>query len=121
MLLVSNVAGKTTVLPPGQKEFTIAAICDPSCFSGDSAIPLEGINIIMGAFHTHITGTGALLRQFRGSLELPPIHVNYQLDNPEQFVRLFPKPRRVLPVRMSLHLKQLSSLILIAYDAYDVI
>jgi dopamine beta-monooxygenase len=83
------------LIPPGQDNFSVYGICDPSCTS--KHIPRDGINVFSNLLHTHLAGRGLVLRQYRNGAEVTtPIDQDLNYDFNFQQIRTFPS-RKIYP------------------------
>ncbi|CAL8068122.1 unnamed protein product [Orchesella dallaii] len=96
LILGSTIPSATSLaIPPSSIDHVINGHCASRCTQ--RMFPSEGITVVAGVMHTHLTGRRTRLRQFRGGKELPWITADDNYNFNYQQVRLLPEEKKVLP------------------------
>ncbi|XP_023029153.2 DBH like monooxygenase olf413 [Leptinotarsa decemlineata] len=83
------------IIPPGQDRVVSSGHCVSACTS--QAFPESGINMFAVVMKTHKIGKQVALKHIRGSVELPPIASDDNLDSDYQEYRKLGVPVRIAP------------------------
>lgn len=83
------------IIPPGQHKVVSSGHCVPACTS--QAFPKAGLSMFAAVMRTHKIGRQVTLRHIRGSVELPPIASDDNIDSEYQEYRKLAAPATVLP------------------------
>lgn len=83
------------IIPPGQNRVVSAGHCVSDCTR--QAFPHSGINVFAVVMKTHKIGKQVALKHVRGSVELPPVASDDNVDSDYQEYRKLEVPVRILP------------------------
>jgi hypothetical protein len=103
ILYIGHDVDYKMILPPNTPNFTVTSICSDTCTK--KIFPSGGIHIFANMLHTHLTGTGLILRHFKKTdcsgttkyEELEPIEKNFHYDFNFQQINHLPREITVLP------------------------
>lgn len=83
------------IIPPGQQKVISSGHCVADCTR--QAFPSHGINMFAVVMKTHKIGKSVSLKHVRGSVELPPIASDDNVDSDYQEYRKLGVPVKILP------------------------
>ncbi|ODM90943.1 DBH-like monooxygenase protein 1 [Orchesella cincta] len=88
------------MIPPGSINHVIHGHCAPGCTDrilGEVSENGEGVTMFATFLHTHMSGIGVRLMQFRDGQEMPWINYDDNYDFNFQQFRVLREPRQILP------------------------
>ncbi|XP_054712573.1 DBH-like monooxygenase protein 1 isoform X2 [Uloborus diversus] len=94
-LMLGTTVNQRLIIPPGQKEYTIAGHSTPDCLS--SVMPKKGIKVLGVFLHAHLLGRRLKVRHFRNNVELAPLADDSNYDFNYQAYHHYSKEITVLP------------------------
>ena len=95
MLMVGGVVSLSHFIPPGQENFIYSTRCLADCT--EKVIPPEGIKMIASMLHTHLAGSGVVIRHLRDGVELKPLVEDRNYDFDFQIYRKLDEELTILP------------------------
>ena len=95
LVLIGSTISALQTIPPWQEEVLYAGQCSSQCTA--KAIPPEGVKVICGSLHAHLTARKMTLRHIRDGIEQKTPFEDNHYDFNYQIFRYLPEEITVLP------------------------